>query len=97
MSEDRVASILAEWCERHERGEAEAPSEVIRAHPEVAAEMEAERAVVLEGLPWVNGTELVIRSDAAMHHEQFDIISMSKTRESKESVPPVRAARRVEK
>ncbi len=51
---------------------------IIRANPEVAAEMEAERAVILEGLPTVNGTELVIRPDPRMHHEQYDIVSTSR-------------------
>ncbi len=54
---------------------------IIRANPEVAAEMEAQRGVILEGLPSVNGTELVIRPDAAMHHEQYDIVSAARPRE----------------
>ncbi len=54
---------------------------IIRANPEVAAEMEAERGVILEGLPAVNGTELVIRPDASMHHEQYDIVSTSRPRD----------------
>jgi ribonuclease G len=65
---------------------------VVRANPEVAVEMEAERAVLLEGLPWVNGTELVIRPDKTMHHEQFDIVSMSKARDGGKDEPRTKGA-----
>ncbi len=49
---------------------------VIRANPEVAAEMEAERGIILEGLGSLNGMEVIIRADPALHHEQYDIVSM---------------------
>jgi ribonuclease G len=49
---------------------------IIRANPEVAAEMELERNVILEGVTSLNGTEVVIRPDPALHHEQYDIVSM---------------------
>jgi ribonuclease G len=68
---------------------------VVRANPEVAVEMEAERETVLEGLTSVNGTELVIRSDPTLHHEQYDIVSMSRSREGDE--PRARGSRRTRK
>jgi len=49
---------------------------LIRANPEVAAQMEFDRRVLLEGIPSMNGTEVEIRSDPALHHEHFDIVSM---------------------
>jgi len=49
---------------------------VIRANPEVAAEMEMERGVILEGLGSRNGTEVVIRPDPSLHHEHYDIVSL---------------------
>ncbi|MBI3447840.1 MAG: Rne/Rng family ribonuclease [Acidobacteria bacterium] len=49
---------------------------VIRANPEVAAEMELERGVLLEGLGSRNGTELVIKPDPSLHHEHYDIVSV---------------------
>ena len=49
---------------------------LIRANPEVAAEMEADRRLILEGLDSLNGTEVIIRPDPTLHHEQFDIVSM---------------------
>jgi ribonuclease G len=49
---------------------------VIRANPEVAAEMEADRGAVLEGIGSLNGTEVVIRPDPTLHHEQYDIVSL---------------------
>jgi len=49
---------------------------VIRANPEVAAEMELERGVILEGLRERNGMEVVIKPDPSLHHEHYDIVSM---------------------
>jgi len=49
---------------------------VIRANPEVAAEMEIERGVLLEGLGSKNGTQVVIRPDPSLHHEHYDIVSL---------------------
>jgi ribonuclease G len=49
---------------------------VIRANPEVAAEMETERGVILEGLGSRNGAEVIIRPDPALHHEHYDIVSL---------------------
>jgi ribonuclease G len=49
---------------------------IIRANPEVAAEMELQRSALLEGIESLNGTEVVIRPDAALHHEQFDIVNV---------------------
>jgi len=49
---------------------------IIRANPEVAAEMELERGVILEGIDSLDGTEVIIRPDPELHHEQFDIVSM---------------------
>jgi ribonuclease G len=49
---------------------------VIRANPEVAAEMEMERGVILEGLGSRNGTEVVIKPDPSLHHEHYDIVSL---------------------
>lgn len=70
---------------------------LVRANPEVAAEMEAQRSVILEGLPWVNGTELIIRPDRSMHHEQYDIVSMSRSPKRDGDEPQASGSRRVEK
>ncbi|HXI04430.1 MAG TPA: Rne/Rng family ribonuclease, partial [Candidatus Saccharimonadales bacterium] len=67
---------------------------VVRANPEVAAEMEADRAVILEGLPSPNGTVLEIRADAEMHHEQYDIMSMPAARDTDKA--PYGVTRRVQ-
>jgi len=49
---------------------------VIRANPEVAAEMEVDRDVLLEGVTSLNGTQVEIKPDPALHHEHFDIVSL---------------------
>jgi serine/threonine protein kinase/tetratricopeptide (TPR) repeat protein len=37
--EDRVAALLAEWCDRVERGDAADPDDLVAAHPDLAVEL----------------------------------------------------------
>jgi ribonuclease G len=49
---------------------------IIRANPEVAQQLEADRRVLTAGMPRLDGVDVAIRADSTLHHEQFDIVSL---------------------
>ncbi|HET9480446.1 MAG TPA: hypothetical protein VFP98_01695, partial [Candidatus Polarisedimenticolia bacterium] len=49
---------------------------VIRAHPEVAQMLEADRKLLAAGIESLDGADLSIRADSTLHHEQFDIVNL---------------------
>ena len=48
----------------------------LRVNPEIARALKEEERGILKDLKQVLGRELVIRPDAQLHHEQFDVMTM---------------------
>jgi len=49
---------------------------IIRANPEVAHQLEADRRQLTEGVEGLKGIDVSVKADATLHHEQFDIMSL---------------------
>jgi len=49
---------------------------IIRANPEVAHQIEADRRQLTEGVEGLKGIDVSVKADATLHHEQFDIMSL---------------------
>ena len=49
---------------------------VLRVNPEIAQALQEEERGVLRDIRATVGRELTLRSDAKLHHEQFDVMAM---------------------
>lgn len=49
---------------------------LLRVHPEVARALQEEERAVLQELERTLGVEIVLQSDASLHHERFDVVGI---------------------
>jgi len=45
-------------------------------HPEIARALQGEERAILEELERALGAAIILRSDAELHHERFDILEV---------------------
>jgi ribonuclease G len=48
---------------------------ILRVHPDIASELKGEEAAVLRDCERVLGKKVVVKPDAQLHHEQFDVMA----------------------
>jgi len=58
------------------RGRPQSRELLLRVHPEVARALQGEERAILDELERALGTVILLRSDAELHHERFDILEV---------------------
>jgi len=58
------------------RGRPQSRELLVRVHPEVARALQGEERAILDELERALGTTILLRSDAELHHERFDILEV---------------------